>query len=450
MVGNLWVLLAWAWGGFATLLVSRVLLYAVWVVGLYAMVRRQVPTLIAALLVIPAIVNPVVIARYSEIGAYPTHLAAIVLACWGMGAGRNTTITDRWVFVWLGLASLDMPHALTLLVGYTTGRLWQAGWPTPTRWIAGGWFRREPIQAVALARSTVILCAAMTPVSAVGLTHHATRGGPPGTEALWVAAGMVVAAAVTWPLVKDVAWRPRLMALYVGVAAGGVLALGRPEAPRQLMFLVPLALPLAASALSRLTSFPAVVVVATSVLGFAGFPYALKTVKAPWWETLAFGSAAAVLAVASLWVAGAWRRRLRVPLMVFALCSWSVACSFRAVNNILSAMDEHRAYLEVQEVLGGPGQLPAPLPVFTPRYLWYPAVCATDPDLLPSGMFVLRRRSIEEMSSVFRQVPDPCTLEPPLLYLQLAMDPPPECFTCEDVHHTDDRGRHPHVLMVCR
>lgn len=449
LVGNLLVLLAWAGGGVASLAASRVVLYAVWVVGLYALVRRQTTTAISLLVVTPAVLNAVVIARFSELGAYPTHLAAVVLAVFAMSASWSTARRDRAVLIFLGLASLDMPHALTLLAGYAAGRLAQDGWPSPLRWLAGGLLRSEPEPSVALARSTVVLCAALAPVSVVGLTKHAGRGGPSGTEALWFAAGMAVCALLVVPLFQaQRELRPQLIASWVGVAAGVVLAIGRPEAARQLLFLLPVILPLSVLAVGRWRHSSLVIVVVTAVVGFAGYPYALKSAKMPWWETLAFGGVA-VVALGASFALPRLRTRLQIPITVFAVYAWGVTCSFRAVNMTLSAVDEHQAYDEVNRALTEL-DLSVQLPVYTPRFIWYPAVGATADGLLEEGPFSLKRRSIEEMSSVFRQAPDSCTLEAPFLYLQLSVDPRPECFDCEEVFETDEKGRHPHVLLVCR
>lgn len=226
-------------GGIEGLLGLHAAMYAVFCMATYATLQAQRPGWMARFVWPFLIWSPVVLAQFTELRAYATYLAAIAVGTWcaTLPDGRRFRAAAWWAF---GMASLEVPIALTLVMGHTIA----------------SWARRQDASADpdsvgtgALGIATALLATGLTPTVLEALSVH--TGARPNAWSLaeaTVAQGMLLGAALvtlvaTWVRgPRALAWlaAPPLAAVTILMALGNLYPLGR-----YVLFVAPLLLAVA-------------------------------------------------------------------------------------------------------------------------------------------------------------------------------------------------------------
>lgn len=117
LVGNLLWLAAWFNGGLQALMVSRAVLYVIFGMATFAAIRAVVSFPSALFLTAMVTSAFTMVSVMAELGSYATALTSVALGSAALLRGS----ADRWVYLWWGLAALDLPIALLLMVGWRAG-----------------------------------------------------------------------------------------------------------------------------------------------------------------------------------------------------------------------------------------------------------------------------------------------------------------------------------------
>ena len=229
LVGNLIWLAAWIWGGLWWLVLTRAVLMVAYVALVFTALRSAASPVVALVLTAMTAMAWTTLSLFVELGAYATSLTMIAAGVVAMTRGCS----DRRVVVFLGLASLDLPVVLAMLVGWT----WGKGRPALNR-------RSLGVMAFALS---------FGPAALRALVHHSQGTHGPvahpwlvagfGPLALWVA---------WWAWRSGARWRPAATSLALGAGSSWTLSVAQVlPGERYLVYLAPLMLTLSLVAVIR-------------------------------------------------------------------------------------------------------------------------------------------------------------------------------------------------------